>query len=170
MLVLYTQMENRYQEFFQLPEWNKKHTKAAIIWNFFQCEYLKAVQEDGSQGERESLLWYVIYYVIPYIAWKMVSLESFYIKSAAELKEWTAECILLKDYQSRKGSLVNDFIDISCDRVDPAKNIKILSGLLIPISFGEHKEYGFRHQNFRDCLAAIHCLNMIVPQSGKAPI
>lgn len=35
MLVLYTQMKNRYQEFFQLPEWNKKNTKAAVIWNFF---------------------------------------------------------------------------------------------------------------------------------------
>jgi len=167
MLVLYTQMKNRYQEFFQLPEWNKKNTKAAVIWNFFQCEYLKAVQEDSTQGE--SLLWYVVYYVIPYIAWKMVSLESFYIKSVTELNEWVTECILLKKYQTRKGSLVNDFYDISNDKVDSVKIIKILSGLLIPVSFGEHKGYGFRHQNFRDCLAAIHCLNMIVPQSGKTP-
>lgn len=167
MLVLYTQMKNRYQEFFQLPEWNKKNTKAAVIWNFFQCEYLKAVQEDSTQGE--SLLWYVVYYVIPYIAWKMVSLESFYIKSVTKLNEWVTECILLKKYQTRKGSLVNDFYDISNDKVDSVKIIKILSGLLIPVSFGEHKGYGFRHQNFRDCLAAIHCLNMIVPQSGKTP-
>lgn len=169
LLVLYTQLENHFQKYYRLDEWNKNNTKAAIIWNSFQCEYFKVAREGCDQGDNLDLLWYSVYYVIPYISWKMVSLESFYIKSAAELNKWIAECISIRDYQERKGSLRNGFFDISIDKCDSKKIIKILTGLLIPSSFGEDKGYGFRHQNFRDCLAAVHCLNMIDSRTEKAP-
>lgn len=168
LLVLYMQLENRYQEFYQLPEWRKNNTKAAIIWNFFQCEYFKVVQENSVPRDGEYLLWFVVYYVIPYISWKMVSLESFYIKSASELNEWVDECFFLRIYQTRRGSLTNEYFG-SRDKWSSRAIIKILSELLLPVSFKEQNGYCFRHQNFRDCLAAIHCLNMIVPQGGKTP-
>lgn len=145
----------------------------ALIWNFLQRELLR--QTDEGWVLRCAL---ACEYLLPRIAWEMTERHSF-VLDQDEAIQWTEQALadldakalpkhlaaLFQTYarkHTKKRGTLPDF-----SGVDWPRTVLHDCGLLVPYQEEKRDEtggdglarYALMHQNFRDCLAALHLLN-----------
>lgn len=164
MLVLYTQSTTRYTTLHGEIDWKKENNAGTIIWNFFQCEYLKLLQENQVQDTIRLTSLAAVSVVAPYLAWRMAGENRFSIKNSRQLTKWLQDCFsLCREYEKEdcesSGFLPDQLCDYRWQDDNLAEVKKVLLRQHVLVSAKSNEEYGFVHQTFRDCLAAAHCLN-----------
>lgn len=145
----------------------------ALIWNFLQRELM---QQDNEDWVLRCAV--ACEYLLPRIAWEMTERHSFVVDQD-EAIQWTEEAMaelnakalpkhlntLFRKYErnhTKKWGTMPDF-----SGVDWPRTVLHDCGLLVPYQEEERDEtgadgparYALMHQNFRDCLAALHLLN-----------
>ncbi|MBR4425924.1 MAG: metallophosphoesterase, partial [Oscillospiraceae bacterium] len=143
----------------------------ALIWNFLQRELMKHDDED----------WVLrcaiaCEYILPRIAWEMTERYSFVLrKDEAErlvkqaMEEMQFDALpkhldsLIQTYENMPGRTLGDRPDFS--GVDWLQTVLHDCGLLLPYQGGKEdnekmSRFALMHQNFRDCLAALHLVNL----------
>lgn len=145
----------------------------ALIWNFLQRELLR--QTDEGWVLRCAL---ACEYLLPRIAWEMTERHSF-VLDQDEAIQWTEQALaeldakalpkhlaaLFRTYERKHAKKRGTLPDFS--GVDWPRTVLHDCGLLVPYQEEERDEagadgpgrYALMHQNFRDCLAALHLLN-----------
>ena len=145
----------------------------ALIWNFLQRELLR--QTDEGWVLRCAV---ACEYLLPRIAWEMTERHSF-VLDQDEAIQWTEQALaeldakalpkhlaaLFRTYERKHAKKRGTLPDFS--GVDWPRTVLHDCGLLVPYQEEERDEtgadgparYALMHQNFRDCLAALHLLN-----------
>ena len=152
----------------------------ALIWNFLQRELLR--QADEGWVLRCAV---ACEYLLPRIAWEMTERHSF-VMDQDEAIDWTEQAVaeldpdalpkhlrtLFQTYRrkhSLKRGAMPDFSGVNWNQT-----VLHDSGLLVPYH-GEREaaddtpRFALMHQNFRDCLAALHLLNAAEAAQGALP-
>ena len=152
----------------------------ALIWNFLQRELLR--QADEGWVLRCAV---ACEYLLPRIAWEMTERHSFVVDQD-EAIDWTEQAVaeldpdalpkhlrtLFQTYRrkhSLKRGAMPDFSGVNWNQT-----VLHDSGLLVPYH-GEREaaddtpRFALMHQNFRDCLAALHLVNAAEAAQGALP-
>ncbi len=142
-------------------DWKEQTNSACLIWNYFQYELLHF--EIGNKGEDYLLCVVATEIITPYIAWQMeknnvfaMNKESFLIimYDAANFVK------ILKKHRALRTHIhiimmYPDNMEITEKRI-----FTLLTEDLHLFSFNQDGMVELLHQNFRDCLAAIHMCNL----------
>lgn len=146
----------------------KENPKSAgdVIWNFLQTQLHKSIFEVKGEESKIFLYVFAIEYVLPYVGYYMAQKESFDI-TFSDLKDVISYRInRLKSLwaQNECPERISDLLlfygetDISYDLQSV---FSILTKELNLLNKSSVSTYAFFHQNFRDCLAAVHLINCI---------
>ena len=168
MLALYTQTElhKKYYSFVDL-DWREAQNAGTVLWNYLQRELWRCQKQTGN---RNAPIKYVLAteWIAPYIAWTMVKQEQFlvldeefceqiqkaleYLK-AVDRSAWPRH---VKKIIYQCGGMqalpdAGEFFDLLTRELNLFRISKSASCSMI----------GLMHQRFRDCLAAVHLLNLV---------
>lgn len=167
MLALYTQTElhRKYYSSVDL-DWREAKNAGTVLWNYLQRELWRCQKQTG---DRNTPVKYVLAteWIAPYIAWTMVEQEKFLvpeeefyeqIQKALEHLQAVDRCVWprhVKKIIHQSGGMQNlpdadEFFDLLTCELNLFRIWKSASCSMI----------GLMHQRFRDCLAAIHLLNL----------
>ena len=156
----------------------------ALIWNYLQRELLRDDREDMETWVIRSAI--ANEYLIPKIAYEMVRNHQFSIQRTAlcEIIKDGVDSLTLSALPIHLGELFDTYKDHH-----PGRNIDLVSFSWSEVvlqeteMFSEHqdrqergrsrradKQYGFLHQNFRDCLAGLYLVNQAeMAEKNKFP-
>ncbi len=164
----------------------KADSGGALIWNFLQRELMK--QEDEDWVLRCAI---ACEYILPRIAWEMTERHSF-VLDQDEAIDWTEQAMLeLKPNALPKHlrALFQTYRRKHCQRrgampdfsgVDWPLTVLHDCGVLVPYQeeqkdekeeqeADENPRFSLMHQNFRDCLAALHLVNAAEAAKEELP-
>ena len=138
------------------------HTNAEIIYNYLLCQLSKLYCEESEHPEVFQTAYVSLFWVAPYIAWKMEHEEMFDMDIDKCNRE-TAR--YLNQYSqfiqtSADRFFVGDLIDCTPIIENAKKHLLILVKEYCLIT-KEGRKYIFRHQHFRDFLSALHIDNAV---------
>ena len=146
--------------------WMEQSNESSLIFNYLLLECAKLCS-NGNTDKRQVFV--SLFYLAPYLAWSMVSRHTmslttfmrdealnnahdFYNQACAKIRDNDAT-VDAGFFQSRL--YLADYEDPRYDHT-PLFAVLLDSGLMLHHANGT---YSFFHQSFRDCLAALHCLN-----------
>lgn len=184
---------NRPMEFVDIEyiKWKDMCNQGSIIWNFIQCQILIPKRGAESEGDNKvglKILDYaiVLRYIVPFIGYYLWNTEQFSIdkKKLYDIID-NYNSIIIKKWKYKKPYDIEELemflqerynvteeIEITSERIFKNK-IKIVQYILKELHIlneiynSKNVKYEFWHQNFRDCLAAIHLLNDFDVNLGK---
>lgn len=135
-----------------------------IIWNFLQTQLQKSVFEMGRQRELLNYI-FALEFILPDIGFYMLQKEKFEISREDLIRVITKS---LQEYKSKWFENVSSrifevsfYFDTDDLIYDGPQVLKILTKELNLLNKSSSRNYTFFHQNFRDCLAAVHLINVI---------
>lgn len=174
MLTLYSnaQAYNKQNNKNHLLKWiNEPSNFASIIWNYMQIQLSKYSFDNDNCDNHKNYV-FVMEYVLPSIGYKMVKNELFEI-NFGQMKSFLTETVnYYKDIWSNNLPERIDDIDYEYSNEEIDYDVKIIFNILVKILHifieTEDKQYSFFHQHFRDCLAGIHIINLLL-QSVDLP-
>jgi len=167
LLALYTQTETIQKQKSDIPlDWHKATNAGSIIWNFLQQELLRYTR----QSRESSIILACVFateYIAPYIAWYMVQRNQFIInddefeqiiQQAIEKLQKIDRNTFPKHLSKVIRNVGGSILGLDCD------NMYILLTKNLNLFRVQESADGsivrLMHQQFRDCLAAIHFLNL----------
>lgn len=157
MLKLYTlQQGDTVGSFFTLNNlWKMCKNAGALIWNYLLIECKKKWVMSGREDDTNL---FAFLFIAPYIAWKMVDANKMSL-SILEFNKFAGEARNLYSQAYENSSSIFEIIPYYSD-IDPKKRPQDIlrdAGLIIE----NQNVVSFYHQIFRDCFAAMQCLNEI---------
>lgn len=157
MLKLYNlQQGNSAGSFYTLENlWKKDNNAGSLIWNFLLTECKKTWEMSGREDDTNL---FAFLYIAPYIAWNMVDANKMSL-SISDFNRFVREARALYTHAYESGSSIFENIPYYSDIDEKKRPEDILkeAGLIIE----NQNTVSFYHQTFRDCLAAVQCLNGI---------
>lgn len=150
-------------------------SESTIIWNFFQYELMKEIEEFDSSNVDKLYSFLVVNFILPFICYKMQPLK--YTITSKQLRDYIEKALRIyckiddnsEKFRALKGYL-GYFELVTFDIKSDVARIFFLSTnklqLFRPISMAigddldnDETKYELSHQQMRDCLAAIHLIN-----------
>ena len=170
MLKLYVKQETfAVQDYAKIRAlWKTQTGEASLIWNYLLWE---CATNWKKRGEESADVLFALFRLAPYLAWSMVAENRMALREM-DRALWLSKLrgMYLNAFQ-QKAETDNQgesefFLEISLpdDYDSPVYENKTLFNLLLEMGILLQQGNGtfvFFHQSFRDCLAALHCLNMI---------
>lgn len=148
--------------------WKNMNNAGTLIWNYLQCELWRF---RNSTYMQKCVL--ATEFIAPYIAWKMQQNHRLWIEQS-EFRCWLKESVeLLKS--TKEEQLPSHIQDIIWEENDRETDTKEFYTLLLQdlnlFILRDKVNVSLIHQQFRDCLAAIHLLNLlhIMPHGFPLP-
>jgi WD40 repeat protein len=143
-------------------------TASAIVWNFMQTQLQKCAFTIGNRKHLPEYV-FILEYVIPYVAYKMVNDEIFEIEKRQLRNTIGAYVDVCR--KRWNGALPERFDDLFMDyqdaeplAYDTGRAWRILTQELHMMHPNANGNYTFFHQHFRDSLAAIHVINQSITE------
>lgn len=142
-------------------DWKEETNSACLIWNYLQYELLHF--EIGNKGEDYFLCVAATEIITPYIAWKMEKNHVFAISTEAFLTT-IHDAVNFVEVLKKNGALrTHIHIIMMCSdnlEITGARIFALLTKGLHLFSLNQGGTVELLHQNFRDCLAAVHMCNL----------
>ena len=157
MLLLYSRSESIKASYnSEFANWRSANNGGSIIWNFLQSELCKA----DFHSKLESII--AIHFVAPFICYKMMQNNLFSLSIDA-FKAYISEALSFYNNLRINDALPNIIVR-AIDENETATIDTLHFFNLLTKNFGVFKSRGdiiqLVHQHFRDCLAAIHILQV----------
>lgn len=168
MLKLYVNQQSKTVSDEQLKElWREGNSEGTLIWNYLLVECSK---KWSNTQRRDDAVLFALFYFAPFVAWLMT------VNNVSVLKDHDRRTTLKKARELFLGIYsLTEQSEIDFDREFTERipfpisygdgsfddtcfiDIMVETGLLVQQTSG----LGFCHQIFRECLAALHCINSI---------
>ena len=158
-------------------DWKISDSAGAIVWNYLQRELWRCQNGGNHDVGFPAKCVQILEYVAPFIAWKMVQKQVFFL-SRQELQE-EVKAALSKLERLKSDALPMHIQNVLADCGGFGKGLEweecyqLLTQDLNLFRMGRRggKEVGtLMHQAFRDCFAAIHLLNTALEMSDTAQL
>lgn len=162
MLGLYAKTEQSAKKDSGAASWRENINAGAIIWNYLQSEIARYQRQ---KNEKLALCGALAGFIAPYIAYQMTEQEKFSLK-ANEFQRYMAEACSLYNQCAKEYKVPEHIADLMMEAGEEGNSTIVLSEIIDPLTKEMNlfrnigKSYRLMHQHFRDCLAAIHILNM----------
>lgn len=174
MLTLYTQTARLYRKYLTAPQlnWIKEANKrSTIMYNYLQCQIAKQLDQLCTP-EKTFTCSIAINFILPYIGWTMEKENLYSVDENGMITIFEEAISYYKTLCIENVPLSVVKEKRNCGVVDLQWNSDVMWELLnneLHLLTKYNNQISFIHQDFRDCLAAIHLINdfqnLNIPQS-----